>query len=319
MRLTVVPVQPTASATVTRARASVAVTVPLAVAGAELLAAAAEYSTLASTVTATFPVTAVDYITLSTTPRLDTTGEYQYKSHSVVMTERIVFEYLKTFGDEVIVPELVSLAPALRKLDSVALSESFLKVLVFIRTLTDTPAVVDALIFATEKAIVDDVVMQDLMGKVLVRHAYSTTGTTDTTTTHPLLRKFDYPSMLDSAKRQFSKQRTDAFSFTDRAAKGFHRPLFDSYAPVDQITVIYLKLLYDGFGLNDSAESMDNVFVLNTKGVSNVVFTGDALSYSAVKARSDTVPMLSSGSLRAQGYCDFSYFAEDYVGESRVF
>jgi hypothetical protein len=318
MRLTVVPVQPTASATVTRARASVVVTVPLAAASAELLTSTATYDIASASVTATFPVSEVDYILLSTTPQLDTSGRYQYKSHAVVMTERIVFEYIKTFGDDVLAPELVSLEPQLRKVDSFGLAESFIKTLIFIRRFTDTPTAVDKLLYAMDKALADSVITPEVLEKSLVRHAYSTMTTADGATTHPHLRKFDYQSLLDSAKRQFSKKRTDSFSFTDRPHKGFERPLFDSYAPVDQITVIYLKLLYDGFGLND-AESMDNVFVLNTKGVSNVVFTGDVLNTSTLKANADTVPMLSSGSLRAQNYCDFSYFAEDYVGESRVF
>ena len=33
----------------------------------------------------------------------------------------------------------------------------------------------------------------------------------------------------------------------------------------------------------------------------------------------DTIPITDAGSLRSQGYCDFTYFQEDYVGASRTF
>lgn len=319
MRLTVVPVQPAASATVTRARASIAVTIPLAAAGAEFLVVAAEHSTLSSSVTATLPVTSVDYILLSADSQLDTTGRYQYKSHSVVVTEHVAFEYAKTLDNAVFVPEVVILSPTLGKTDSVSLVEAFAKVLTFTRSFADNISMVDALLFATTKAIADTAVLSDAAQKTAAKPFYSDVGTTDSARPHALLGKNDTATTVDAASRQFSKFRTDTFSFVDYVGKGFVRPLFDSYAPVDRIVVSFSKALYDGFGLNDSAESTDNVFVLNAKGVSNVVFASEAAVFATAKVRSDSVPVLSSGSLRAQNYCDFSYFAEDYVGESRVF
>ena len=37
------------------------------------------------------------------------------------------------------------------------------------------------------------------------------------------------------------------------------------------------------------------------------------------KASSDSAAFTDAGDLRSQGYCDFTYFAEDYVGASRIF
>lgn len=45
----------------------------------------------------------------------------------------------------------------------------------------------------------------------------------------------------------------------------------------------------------------------------------DSNSKSFTKGRSEQAAVTDAGSLRSQGYCDFSYFAEDFVGASRTF
>jgi hypothetical protein len=45
----------------------------------------------------------------------------------------------------------------------------------------------------------------------------------------------------------------------------------------------------------------------------------DATSLSPEKAIADMIELADAGSLVAQNYCDITYFAEDYVGESRTF
>lgn len=46
---------------------------------------------------------------------------------------------------------------------------------------------------------------------------------------------------------------------------------------------------------------------------------GDVTLVSAGKALLDLAPATDAGSLRSQGFSDFTYFAEDYVGASRAF
>ena len=50
---------------------------------------------------------------------------------------------------------------------------------------------------------------------------------------------------------------------------------------------------------------------------SSGVTDGDVLSFG--KRPSNTIPITDAGSLRSQGYCDFTYFEGDYVGASRTF
>jgi hypothetical protein len=105
----------------------------------------------------------------------------------------------------------------------------------------------------------------------------------------------------------------------DSQSKGFSRPLYDTLPTSDHYVSAYTKAIADGFALNDLAESLDGLFVINAKSVSNVVFATEILQRDAAKALADEQVVLSSGSLRSQNYCDFTYFAEDYVGESRIF
>ena len=45
----------------------------------------------------------------------------------------------------------------------------------------------------------------------------------------------------------------------------------------------------------------------------------DILNIVQGKLLGDTSALTDSGSARNQGYCDFSYFEADYVGDSRTF
>lgn len=65
---------------------------------------------------------------------------------------------------------------------------------------------------------------------------------------------------------------------------------------------------------------MSDSEVLNTsKNLSDNGGIIDAQVVQFTKVSSDSGVTADSGSLRSQGYCDFTYFAEDYVGASRTF
>lgn len=53
--------------------------------------------------------------------------------------------------------------------------------------------------------------------------------------------------------------------------------------------------------------------------VSDSLTLVDATFLSIGKRFADTMALSDSGSLRMQNYCEFSYFAEDYVGSSLTF
>ena len=86
-------------------------------------------------------------------------------------------------------------------------------------------------------------------------------------------------SILDDQEMQFVKNTTNIATITEVIA----------------IATTFNRAFADSFGVTD----------------------GDVLDFG--KRPSDTTSMTDAGSLRSQGYCDFTYFQEAYVGASRTF
>ena len=101
----------------------------------------------------------------------------------------------------------------------------------------------------------------------------------------------------------------------DSPAKVVTRPAADSGTVTDTFAknVVYLRKPTDSFNTSDS-DTIDFGAVKSDDGL---------LSDSEVKLGgkfiTESPSAVSSGTLRSQGYCDFTYFAEDYVGASRTF
>jgi len=112
---------------------------------------------------------------------------------------------------------------------------------------------------------------------------------------------------------------SDAISTSDQTTIAFSKPLTDSATPTDALQYVITKYLADGVAINDSFAATDGLLYAFSKFTSNVVFAQDSIVLFPNKVFSDMILAQDAGSLRSQGYCDFSYFAEDYVGESRTF
>jgi hypothetical protein len=139
----------------------------------------------------------------------------------------------------------------------------------------------------------------------------------------------------------FVRSFADTYGVTDSSVIAYIKGLYDTFTATDAITTItFAKFLADGVAMNDAFDATDGAEWAFTKGVSNIVFTGDSFSravdynrgfsdattstddtkfFDFVKSLADNTATSDTGSLRSQGYCDFSYFAEDYVGDSRTF
>lgn len=96
---------------------------------------------------------------------------------------------------------------------------------------------------------------------------------------------------------------------------GLYRYITDAVSVSDQITKLF------GKGFSDSVSISDVITKEAGKALTDSVSTSDSFFRTVDYSRSfsDSVGTSSSGSLRSQGYCDFTYFAEDYVGYSRTF
>jgi hypothetical protein len=89
------------------------------------------------------------------------------------------------------------------------------------------------------------------------------------------------------------------------------------------IETTYLRSFSDGFTATDDIDgavtSEDDQEVQFFKNTTNTVGITDAAALQLGISLSEAPAATDSGLIVSQGYCDITYFAEDYVGESRTF
>jgi hypothetical protein len=114
-------------------------------------------------------------------------------------------------------------------------------------------------------------------------------------------------------------------NFTDTATPADAKTLLispaysDTFTTSDTATRSISKTLTDAFALNDLADIGDGIAFQFDDYTNNVVSTSDSAEVTSAKGLSDSLFSLDSGTLISQGYCDITYFSENYVGESRTF
>lgn len=113
----------------------------------------------------------------------------------------------------------------------------------------------------------------------------------------------------------FTRNFSETPAANDTPAKVVGRPAADNGTASDSFsrTVAYLRDFTDSSSFSDS-DTIDFGSVKSDDGLFS-----DSEVKSGGKFVTETPSVSSSGSLRSQGYCDFTYFAEDYVGASRTF
>lgn len=158
-------------------------------------------------------------------------------------------------------------------------------------------------------------------------------------------------SILDDQEIDFFKVRTDTASVSESFARTvtYNREFTETNSIADVSAVNLTKVLSDSVIVNESTLFDGLVDKDNTAAITELAafsfgkllvdsgqiseqkvfsvgkaqFDSGIASESQVKStgkvESDTATITSSGSLISQGYCDFTYFAEDYVGTSRTF
>jgi len=140
-------------------------------------------------------------------------------------------------------------------------------------------------------------------------------------------------SILDDQEMQFTKIKTDVAAAIDV----FERQVDFDRAFADASGVVDNDLLAIGKPLSDAPNTSDSTNMVTGKQIYDIPVASETLAKSFNRPRSDsallgdaTVVALGkvvldltsstdTGSLRSQGYSDFTYFAEDFVGASTTF
>jgi hypothetical protein len=109
------------------------------------------------------------------------------------------------------------------------------------------------------------------------------------------------------------KSFADTSTVAESSVLRFSAAKADTVTTADAKTVDFSKVVADLANLADAAVRDFSKAASDTASLTDAVALVSRLGIIDQPTASD------SGSLRMQDYCDFTYFAEDYVGESRVF
>lgn len=212
--------------------------------------------------------------------------------------------------------------------DSGALTDD--EVISIIKSLSETPAVAEAHILAFTKPLTDSGAITDAQTLTSVKALTEAPSATDNdvidfTKIAGDDTDYDYCDLSYFAEDYVEGDRVDRAFVAETNVIDMTKFLSDQVFATDDL---------DG---EASAEDDQEIsFVKTRTEIANVtdLFDRDvnysrdfnengSVGQSAVKLttkiESDSGAVSDSGNLRSQGYCDFTYFAEDYVGASRAF
>jgi hypothetical protein len=132
----------------------------------------------------------------------------------------------------------------------------------------------------------------------------------------------DSVNMSDSVSLllTFIREFADSVGTSDSQVIDFAKNLGDPVVPTDTLSFFTEKLISDGVAINDMADIDDGFTFQFEAYFTNLAFVNDSLiRVDTFKNFFDTASVEDTGSLICQDYCDITYFAEDYVGQSRTF
>lgn len=122
-------------------------------------------------------------------------------------------------------------------------------------------------------------------------------------------------SARDACSTRPNKAATEQASIADMTQKSWGKAPAESLKAVDTYAFQVTSLRADQASISDT-------LLLQTgfrRSVSDNLQFSDLRIPAFGKTGTEQAAFTDTGSLRSQGYCDFSYFAEDYVGASRTF
>lgn len=209
--------------------------------------------------------------------------------------------------------------------DSTALAED--AVLAFNKGLSETIGVAEANIMSYGKPLGDAAAVAESISKALPKSFADSFSVAEDAAILGVSKPFsETPGITDVLRPSAGKGLSETPALTDAiTARALTKALANSVDATDDVD-----------GEASILDDQEMQFVKNTTNVATVseviaiattfnrafadsfgVTDGDVLDFG--KRPSNTASMTDAGSLRSQGYCDFTYFQEAYVGASRTF
>lgn len=284
-------------------------------------AASATATELAAAATsASIPITEVEYIELASVGYADTSGQYRFITEIALVVDALRINTHKSLADTQAFADQAAKQP--RKLA------------------TDSLSLDDRMTRASGKGLADQFAFSEVLAKALATIASDSAAPVDAksiTTSHPVASAFTLADASTHAAQKgvadsvalaeffnsvlvFIREAADVVAATDRPAILFTPTAkSDGVAIADEALRIYSKSLSDAFALDDGTAVGDGSTYFFEKTLNNIVSMLDARFSLVSKTSTDQFTTSESGLVSAQGYCDITYFAEDYVGTSTTF
>ena len=223
--------------------------------------------------------------------------------------------------------------------NTAGVADLLVRVVAYTRGFSEQPTASDSHIAQTSKPFSETPAASDLLSKTL---QFNRTFADQTLLTDDEIVAFgkaleDAASVSEILAKQvaFNRQFTDASATSDDDTIGFGKSVSETATFAESISFGELLSKADsalfadepafGFsGVQGDAASVSEALALvlaaaraftETAGVSEAI----ALTLGTNPSFTNTTSIADAGSLISQGYCDFSYFADDYVGTSRTF
>jgi hypothetical protein len=209
------------------------------------------------------------------------------------------FALNKPLLDGVGVADHVALQAIKAVLDAIALGD--LQVKSVAKALSDPAVVMDAAVLATQRPVTDAALVSDI------------------STVSAAKGLFDQQQINDVTQAAVNKAVADAVLMVESATFAVGKLFSDATLTADQVSLLVNRLVQDGVAMSDSADLEDGITFQAAKSVMNMAFVTDHRQSAFSKPQTDAAAAADAGSLVSQGYCDLTYFAEDYVGEARTF
>lgn len=258
-------------------------------------------------------------------------------TNAVVAGDTNTFDVDKVLGDLALVSDLIAMAFSRPLIDVMSAADDSRVEL--IKATGDAISLASACVRVIDKVLSETLVAADHHRLQLNKLLTNVAPVLDAVVTESKLARVDSAGVDDSSVRSPIKVMLDSvygddassysldalrrdvaspYDFSVWAAVKAQRDSVDTSDNVDRL-LIYQRQFADAFGLNDSADASDGITYQAVKSISNAIAPVDSMAHMAALGKADSAALADTGLLVCQGYCDLSYFAEDYTGVTRAF
>lgn len=236
-----------------------------------------------------------------------------------LLTDAEVKAFFKNLTEAPTVSDLPSLRPGKVESDAAGFSDD--DTLQFGKVPSDTTLFVDTQALDVSKLLTDSPAVSEALAKG-ISTLYGDASNVAESHSKAISKDIYEFYALDYFQEDYVRSPTEV-SFDDAFAQFINKALGDGAGLTDLQTFDIAKSLQDGVTATDDfdgeATTEDDQEIHFVKVLSHSIANTDAVIVSLSKNITESPGVTDAGNARGQGYSDFDYFAEDYVGYSWTF